>query len=50
MSLSSTCTMMSGPLMLAVIETMEHEIHAPDVLLETYQATFAHHVALEIEA
>ncbi len=50
MSLSSTCIMMSGPLMLAVIKTMEHEIHAPDVLLEKYQATFAHRFALEIEA
>lgn len=49
MNLSSTC-MMSGPLMLAVIETMEHEIHAPDVLLEKYQVTFAHRFSLEIEA
>ncbi len=48
MNLSSTC-MMSKPLMLAVIETLEHEIHAPDVLLETYQAPLAHHVAPEIE-
>ena len=49
MNLSSIC-MMSGPLMLAVIETLEHEIHAPDVLLEKYQATFAHHVAPEVQA
>ncbi len=49
MNLSSTC-MMPGPLMLAVIKTLEHEIHAPDVLLEKYQATLAHHVAFEIEA
>ncbi len=49
MNLSSTCKM-SGPLMLAVIKALEHAIHAPDVLLETYQATFAHHVAPEAEA
>ena len=36
MNLSSTC-IQSAPLIWAVIEKWEHEIHAPDVLLEKWQ-------------
>jgi hypothetical protein len=39
MNLSSTC-IQSAPLMRAVIEKLEHGIHAADVLLEKWQTLF----------